>query len=162
MGIRIKSYADIRVSHQILQGLGIHTRMSHIAAIRMAAHMRSHLWQRHPADGIILLANVLKVMLPMKSHHRLTIFIQIQETGSAANHWFHLWLRPISDDALECVTDLITDGDHPIACFRLRCLNDVLHVPLTLQLMINRQLLSLQIYIFNGKTDKLRTSMPVS
>ena len=39
MGIGVQRNADIRVTHDILQGFGIHAALCHIGAKGMAAHM---------------------------------------------------------------------------------------------------------------------------
>ena len=60
-----------------------------------------------PVDAVVLLADVLEVMLPVKRHHRLAILIQVQKTAPAADHRLGLGLWPVGDNALEALVHIV-------------------------------------------------------
>ena len=69
MGIGVQRDADIRMTHDILQGFWIHTALGHVGAEGMAAHMGRDFWKLNFVNAVVLLQNTLKVMLPMESDH---------------------------------------------------------------------------------------------
>lgn len=73
----VQCNADIRVSHDILQALGIHATLCHLGAKGMSAYMGCYFRHLNLVDAVILLKNVLKVLLPVESHHRHIVFIKI-------------------------------------------------------------------------------------
>ena len=66
MSISIESYRDIRMSHKILQSLGVHTALCHIGTVSVPANVRRDLGNRLSIYAVILFPYVFEVMLPMK------------------------------------------------------------------------------------------------
>ena len=54
MGVGIQRDADIRVTHDILQGLGIHAAFRHVGTEGMAAHMGRDLRKLNFVDAVVL------------------------------------------------------------------------------------------------------------
>lgn len=54
MGIGVQRDADIRVTHDILQGFGIHAALCHIGAESMAAHMRGDFRKLNFINAVVL------------------------------------------------------------------------------------------------------------
>ena len=54
MGIGVQRDADIRVIHDILQGLGVHAALCHVGTEGMAAHMRRDFRKLNFVDAVVL------------------------------------------------------------------------------------------------------------
>ena len=54
VGICVQRYGNVTVSHDILQSLWTHSRLCHIGAEGMPAHMGCDLRQLYPVDLMIL------------------------------------------------------------------------------------------------------------
>ena len=80
MGVSVQRYADVTVTHDILQRFGVHTRLRHIATEGMTAYMGRDFRKLNFVNAVILIADMLKVMLPMKGNHRHVILVQKQKT----------------------------------------------------------------------------------
>ena len=63
MGIGIEGNSNIRMSHQVLKGLRVHSALCHIGAIGVAADMRGYFGKRRFADAVILLADTTILIL---------------------------------------------------------------------------------------------------
>ena len=89
MRVGVQSNADIRMPHDILQRFGVHTALCHIGAEGVSTHMRGDLRKLNSVDFIVLGADMLKVMLPVKGDHRHLILVQKQEAGVPVHRsWF--------------------------------------------------------------------------
>ena len=64
----------------------VHAAFRHVVTKGVPAYMGRDLWHLHFIDTVVLLANVLKVFLPMQGYHRHIIFVQIKESAFAVNH----------------------------------------------------------------------------
>ena len=56
MRVGIQSDTDIRMPHQILEGIRIHSLLGFLAAVGVPAYMRSDLRHLHPVDLVIFLS----------------------------------------------------------------------------------------------------------
>ena len=65
MRVHIHCNRYIRMPHEVLQRLWIHSRFCHIGAIGMSAYMRRDIWQLHPVDVIVSADHMIKAVLPM-------------------------------------------------------------------------------------------------
>ena len=54
MGVGIQRDADIRVTHDILQGLGVHAAFRHVGTEGVAAHMRCDFRKLNFVDAVVL------------------------------------------------------------------------------------------------------------
>ena len=86
MGIGIQSYADIRVSHNVLQRFGIHPAFCHIGTKGVAADMGCDFGKLYFVDAVVLVADMLKVMFPMECDHWHRVFVKKKESGVTINH----------------------------------------------------------------------------
>ena len=65
MGVNIQRHADVRMTHDILQCLWIHSGFRHIGTEGVPAYMGCDFGHLHLVNAVILVANVLKILLPM-------------------------------------------------------------------------------------------------
>ena len=86
VGIGVQRDADICVTHDILQGFGIHTAPCHVGAEGMAAHMGRDFGKLNLVNAVVFLQNMLEVMFPMEGDHRHIVLVQEQETRIPIDH----------------------------------------------------------------------------
>ena len=146
------------MAHNVLQRLGIHTGFSHIGAEGMPAHMGRDFGHLHLVNTVILVANVLKVLLPMQGHHGHPILIQIEETALAADDGLFLLLLSVGDDGRKAVSHFRCHGHHSGAAAGLGRLNDILHVAGALQLMIDNNVVVFKVNVVNCQPNELRNA----
>ena len=60
MGVNIQRHADVRMSHDILQVLRVHSGFRHIGAEGMPAYMRGYFGHLDAVDLVVFLDDVLK------------------------------------------------------------------------------------------------------
>ena len=65
MSVDVHRDTDVAVPHEILQRLGVHTRLRLIATVGVPAYMRCDLRHLHPVDFVIFLSDVLKILFPV-------------------------------------------------------------------------------------------------
>ena len=53
MGVNIQRYADVRMTHDILQRLWIHSGFRHIGTKSVSAYMRCNVWHLYSVNIII-------------------------------------------------------------------------------------------------------------
>ena len=70
MRINVERNSDIAVAHQVLEGLGVHARFGHVAAVRMPADVWRDPRHLHPVDTIIFIHHGLHTVLPVEGHQR--------------------------------------------------------------------------------------------
>ena len=100
MGVGVQCDANIRMTYEILQHLqhfGVHTALCRVGTTYVTANVRGDFGHLHLVDAVVLLADVLEVMLPVKHHHRLAVFVQVQNAAHIANHRLGLGHRPLGD-----------------------------------------------------------------
>ena len=83
--IGVKRDADIGMAHNHLQCLWIHSAFRHVGTEGMSTNMGRDLWELFFIDAVILLADMLKVFLPMQSNHRHPVLVQIEKAAFALN-----------------------------------------------------------------------------
>ena len=107
------------MAHEVLQRLGVHTALCHVGTKCVPANVRGDFGHLHLIDAVVLLADVLEVMLPMKRHHRLAVLIQIQKAAPSANHRLGFGPWPAGDNALEALytSSVIGISRVPLAVF---------------------------------------------
>lgn len=74
MRVGVQGNTNIAVSHDIRKGLGVHTGLRHIGAERVSANMGRDLRYLHFVDFVVLLADALEILLPLKCYHWPFIF----------------------------------------------------------------------------------------
>ena len=80
VGVGVHRYANLGMTHKVLQRFGIHTAFCLVGAVGMAAHMGRNQGKLFLINAVVLLPGVLEVMLPMHCHHRAVILVKEQET----------------------------------------------------------------------------------
>ena len=156
VGIGVQRDADIRVTHDILQGFGIHAALCHVGAEGMAAHMGCDLGKLHLVNAVVFLQNMLEVMFPVEGDHGHVILVQKQETSIPIDHRLFEQLLPARDDPAEAVHHFIAHGDEPFTVLGFGVLDDIGHVPCTLQLVIHPDSLVLEVDVRNGQSAEFR------
>ena len=92
VSVNIQSYADVRMPHDILQCLWVHSGFRHIGAEGVSAYMGGYFEYLDAVDFVVLLDNVLELFLQVQCYHRSTILIQKQEAAVPIYHGFSLGL----------------------------------------------------------------------
>ena len=156
VGVSVQSHTDIRMPHDILQGFGIHTALSHVGTESMTAHMGCDLRKLNFVDTVVLVEDMLEVMLPVKGDHGLTILVQEKKSGVTVNHRFFLRLLPVTDDPLKALNNLLAHGNIAFTTFSLGFLDDVLHIPCALKLVIHPNPLFLKVNVRQSQTAEFR------
>ena len=144
------------MSHNVLQGFRVHSALCHVGAESMPAHMRCNFRKLYSVDAVVLVADMLKVMFPVKADHRHIVFVQKQETGVSVDHRLFGRLFPIVHHSAETRHNLVAHRDEPLATLGLGILDDVLHIPGALQLMVYPDSLVLEIDVREGQSAELR------
>ena len=74
------------MTHQVLQGLGIHTGPCHVAAVGMTAYVRRDIRKLDLVDIIIAVDHVVESMLPVHSHQGHAIIVYEEEATISIDH----------------------------------------------------------------------------
>ena len=101
MRIGVQSDTNIRMSHQVLQCLGIHSAFGHVGAEDMPAHMGRYFGHWFLVNTVVLGTDVLKVFFPVQSYHWHAFFIQIQEAAFASDERFIYGRNALCNDSLK-------------------------------------------------------------
>ena len=97
MGVDIHRYADVGMTHDVLQRFGIHSGFCHIGAEGVPAYMRGDLGHLDAVDLVVLLHDVLQVFFPVQGDHWPFILVQKQKADVAVDHGFYfraIWQKP--------------------------------------------------------------------
>ena len=68
MCVHIHCDRYIRMPHEVLQRLWIHSRFCHIRAIGVSAYMRRNVWHLHPVNVIVSANHMIESVLPVHCH----------------------------------------------------------------------------------------------
>ena len=120
------SDADFAVSHQILQRFRVHACFRLITAIGVAADVRCDVRHLDTVDLIVFLHHSLKPMLPVQSHQRHTVLIEVQKAAVSVHELLLLWLTSVLDNRLKASCHSLGNRDLPLACIRLGGLYHIL------------------------------------
>ena len=63
MGVDVQRHADVRMTHDILQCLRVHSGFRHIGTEGVSAYMRGYFGHLDAVDLVVLFDNVLQVFL---------------------------------------------------------------------------------------------------
>ena len=80
MGIRVHRNPDFAMTHKVLQCLWVHSRFSHIAAIGVAADMRSNVWQLKAVNVVVPLNHIIEPVFPVHCNQWHSIFVVVQKS----------------------------------------------------------------------------------
>ena len=156
MGVGVQRYADVTVTHDILQGFGVHTALCHVGTEGMSAHMGRDFRKLNFVNAVVFLQNMLEVMLPMEGDHGHVILVQEQKARVSVDHRLFEQLFPARDDPAEAGHDFVAHGDEPLTAFGFGVLDDIGHVPGTLQLVIHPNPLFLEVDVRDGQSAEFR------
>ncbi len=134
MRVHIHCNRYIRMSHQILQGLGIHSRFRHIATIGVSAHMGRDVWHLHPIDIIVPADHVVESVLPVHCHKGHSIVIVKQESAISIYGFLHFRCISVLDDCLKHLCHILCDWQYSCSGIRLCGFYDISHIRCSLQL----------------------------
>ena len=70
MGVDVHRHADIRMAHQVLEGLRIHPGSRLVAAVSMAADVRGDVGHLHPEDFVVPANHTVEAVLPVHPHRK--------------------------------------------------------------------------------------------
>ena len=80
MRVDVQCDTDIRVTHDVLQGLRAHAALCHVGTEGVAAYMGCDLWKLNLINAIILVQDMLEIMLPVEGDHRHPVLVQKEKT----------------------------------------------------------------------------------
>ena len=109
--MRVHVHCDlyIRMPHEVLQRLWIHSRFCHIRAIGMSAYMRCNIWHLHPVDVIVSADHMIETMLPVHCHKWHSIIIVKQESAISIYGFLHFRCISVLDDCLKHLCHILRD-----------------------------------------------------
>lgn len=119
MCVHVHSNADVRMSHEVLQCLWIHSRFRHIGTIGVSAHMRRDVRHLHPVDVIVPADHVIESVLPVHCHQRHIIFIVEKESTISINHLLDFGWYSILNDSLKHLRHILSDWMFPCSGINL-------------------------------------------
>ena len=160
MGVGIQRYANVAVTHDVLQCLGIHTGFGHIGAECVPAHMGRDLGHLYLVNAVVLVQGVLEVMLPMHCHHRAVILVKEQEARIAVNGRLDQGRLSVCQDSLETGVNIVFHRKRSCSCVGLGGFNVLCAITSPLKLMVNSDGLVLHIQVADSQSHKLRDSQP--
>ena len=79
MRVGIHRYADVRMTHQVLQRLRIHPSPCHVRAVGVAAYMRRKRRHLYSVDLIVTVGRIPKIVLPVQGDQRFSILVVVKK-----------------------------------------------------------------------------------
>ena len=158
MSVSVQRHADIAVTHDILQRLGVHPGLGHIGAKSMPTHMGCDLGQLHTVGLVVLVHSVGHVLLPVQRNHRHIILVQEQKTSVTVDHRLFPGFLSAFNDPAETSGDFIGHRHIADALFCFWCLDHILHFTGSLKLMIHLDPVLVKLDVRYRKTAKLRNA----
>ena len=156
VGIGVQRDADIRMTHDILQGFGVHTALCHVGAEGMAAHMGRDFRKLNFVNAVVFLQNMLEVMLPMEGDHRHVVLVQEQKICIPIDHRLVEQLLATCDDPAKAGHHFVAHRHIPLTAFGLGFFDDIGHVPGALQLVIHPDPLVLEVDVRDDQSAEFR------
>ena len=160
MRVGVHGDADVAVSHEILQRLGIHACPRHVGAVGVAADMRRDRRQLLAVDFIVSLPRVLEPMLPMHRHLRHALLVIKQEPRAAADDWFYRRCLPVLQNSGKTAADIICHENLARTGIGFCFLYDVLHGARALQLVVDVDDAVFHIEVPDGQSAELGNTHP--
>ena len=145
--------------HQILKRFGIHSRLCHITAIGMSAYGEWFLVATPYRYGY---ASPMPTQNAFPNAELLPAYLSYPRTEPTVSvyHRLNFRLLAVYNNTLETLIDLICHRDYPCSAWCLGVLNDILHIPCSLELMIDINLPFLKINIRKCQSAKFRDTKP--
>ena len=75
MRIGVQGDADVAVSHKILERFRVHSRSRHVAAVGVAANVRSYVRDLQLVDLVVPLYHVIESVFPVHCHKRIAVLV---------------------------------------------------------------------------------------
>ena len=139
------------MSHQVLERLGIHARLRHVAAVGMAADVGRDVRHLHPVDIVVPLDHVVEAVFPMHGHFRVSVLVREKESCIPFYHPLVLRFFPVLNDRPETLRHVLRHGQLPCPRIRLGGFDDQTHIGGTLELVVDVDDLILQVNIPKGQ-----------
>ena len=156
--VSVERDADIAVTHQVLKRLRIHARLGLIAAVGMAADVRSDVGHLDPVDIIVALDHMIEPMLPVHGHFRQAVLVQKQKTAAPVDHALDPGGRPVLDDGAEALLDVRRHRELAGSGVGLGLLNHERHIRAPLELVVDIDQVMLKIDIADCQPTELRNT----
>lgn len=137
--------------HQVLERLGVHARLRHVATVGMAADVGRDVRHLHPVDIVVPLDHVVESVFPMHRHQRIAVLIREKESAVSVDHLFKSWLFPVLDNRPEALRHVLRHGQLPCPRIRLGGFDDQPHIGSPLELVVDVDDLIFQIDILKGQ-----------
>ena len=128
MRIDIHRDWNIRMSHEVLQCLWIHSRFCHIGTIGVTAHMRRDVRYLHPVDIVVPAYHMIESVLPVHCHKWHIIFIIEKESSITINNLFDLRRHSVLNDCLKHLCYILRNREFPRSGIRFCGFNDIPHI----------------------------------
>lgn len=127
MIVDIHSDLRIRVSHYILHNFRINIVLTQSGASCVAKNVGRDVRHLHSVDVVVPLHSVVETMLPVHSHLRHPVLVQIQKAAVTVHELLHLRCRSVLNDRPEAVCHIPCNRKFPCSGIGLGGLDDVLH-----------------------------------
>ena len=108
--------ADIRMSHQVLQSFGIHTRLRHIGTVGVSTDMRCDVRHLYSVNIIITLYHVIESMLPVHCYFWISVLVKKQKSRMPFYHFLISRFLPIFKDCPKTICHILCDRQFPCSC----------------------------------------------
>ena len=115
----------------------VHPCFGLIAAISVAANMRSDVWHLHPVNIVVPSDHVIEAVFPMHRHFRVAVLIREKESGISIHHPLAFRLFPILDDCLETLCCILCHWQLPCSGICFGGFNHQLHIGSPLELVVD-------------------------
>ena len=161
MGVNIQCYADVRMTHDILQCLWIHSGFRHIRTEGVPAYMRSYFGHLNAVNLVIFLNNMFQVLLPMKGDHWLIVLVEKQKSSISVYHRFYFRCYPIGKNTAETRHNFLAHRHIADTAFCFGRTDHILHLGSPLKLMIYLDTLLVELKIGKGQPQNSEIRNPV-
>ena len=137
MRVHIHGNRYIRMSHEVLWRLWIHSRFCHIRAISVTAHMRRDVWHLHPINVIVSANHMIESMLPVHRNKWHSIIIVKPESAISVYRFFNLRCISVLDDCLKHLCHILCNRQYSCSGICLCAFYDISHIRCSLQLVVD-------------------------
>ena len=163
MSIDIQRNTHVRMSHQILQSLNIHTLICHIRTERMAEHMRGNMRQGlFWMQLLIFLHRPPHFILDMQRHFRMTVFVNQNEAAVPVHDNLRFHFPAIGKDIFQTLVHIIGHWNEADTALGLGFFHIVFAATFPDKLMIHTDSAIFKVKIALGQSAKFTDTHPSS
>ena len=154
MRVCVHSYAYVRMSHQVLQRLWIHSSSGHITAVSMAANVRRDVGKLNSVNLIVAFDHMVEAVFPVHCNLRQSFLIQEQKPAVAINDFLHRRRFAVLQNSLETSVHILCHRNLSGTSFGFGAFNVNFHTS-SLKLMVDIDNPILHIQIADGQSTEL-------